>query len=300
MSESVATNATPDATQPTSQETAPQLPEGFVKDGDQLFIETKVNNEVKRLPFEEARIRLQKELAVEEGFQKNAETRKELERIQQQHQNALKFYELSQKAMFQNDADAGRQALELMGYQMEDDDDTQDASQPSPQNGVSPEIQKELAELRKFREEYSSEKQATQAEQIRNRVYGELDNAVSQDAQLSKILKSKSEASGLVTQMIRDRIGHKIGKLGLPAGASTYNTVIQEIKQELKALGTLSDEPKNPSPGFPGMGPSVSGVGFAEALAPAKRPDPASPIGAKGGYAKNLMDRWQYDLANRD
>lgn len=291
---------TQEALEPT-QNAAPQLPEGVVLKDGKLFIETKVNNELKQLPFDEARIRLQKELAVEDGFQKNAETRKQLETQQANYKKAIEFYELSQKAMFQNDEDAGRRALQLMGYDVEEPDE---APPNAPQNsGLSKEDREALQTLRELQasgidlREVGTSHQKSKAEEIRNRVYSELDAAVGQDSSLAALMKNPN-AAGEVREMLRNTVGRMIGREGKSAGASTYASAIQETKDRLTKLGTLKDaQPATPSP-YPGMGPSYSGVGFVEALQPAKRPEPISPIGNKNKYAQNLMERWAFDLHN--
>jgi len=296
------TPSTPDG---STAPTGPALPEGIVARDGQFFVASKVNGEVREVPFSEALIRLQKDVSVDQGFQANAQARKELEDLRKQNENAIKYYELSQRAVKNNDPDAGRQALLLLGIEPEDEDPVTPSSPSNPQPVSDPDAAKYKAFVNAAEElgvdpaDLLRDYRAKEAEKIRTRVYGELDSAVSTDKQLAAIMKGGGPKAERLKKSLQRVVGEKIRE-GLPPGASTYSTVIQEVRQELTDWGTLGDanQPPNPPvPGFPGLGPNTSGMGLVEALRPDSPPKPVSPI-TKGteAYGKNLVERWAFGM----
>lgn len=291
---------------PAAVPQGPSLPEGIVIEDGKAYVTAKVDGEEQRIPLDEARIRLQKATAAEKRFQEASNKEKSLKELESDHQTALKYYELSRKAL-SGDEDAGRQALKLMGVELDDEPGT---GSPAPRTPapVDPRMEKVL----KLVEEYEkagldpvgSAKYATQqeAERIRNQVFGDLDAAASQDKELSSILTGAGPRAARVKQMLRDAVAHKIRSEGLSPSAPLYAQVVRETKAALQELGTLDAIDRHnleKAAPFLSLGPAAGNADIVGALKGAKRPEYVSPYkqGASA-YGQSLLARWAFDTVN--
>lgn len=316
MPETTPTNT---GTEPGKAPETPALPPNLIHEDGKFYIKTVVDGKDVKVPFDEAQVRLQKETAVETRFERISQREKELETLARQNETKIKYFDLSQKALHQNDRDAARQALELIGL---DPDDVVDESQV--QNGGNTNTPAEIdwskapaplreaaAFMQRCKEsgidpvDILADAKRRRNEQERNRIYGEAEQAAITNPKLAAVLKENSKRAEWVRNFIRSKVREKIAQQGLPANASTYTQVAREVESELEVLGTLAsggtvpDSSMQDTPmGFLSMGRSSGGVGNTSGVTPASRPKPTTVQEAgQDGYAKNLADRWLYDLA---